>query len=157
MEYTINHVQYLFDELVKHLIVLSLDKDDQTELFRHGPSGYALGVELDTYYTLQKRHYLRHSLLNEEQVGQMDKLEEYVQKRMGKAHKSFWDKAPRHPGWDKVRLLARDCLKALEKEDWGIRVKYEYIKIYFEGREQWDGNGSASIRLVQPGKEDSAF
>ncbi|GGK86942.1 hypothetical protein ACD591_19790 [Rufibacter glacialis] len=130
-------VRKLFDELIKHLIVLSLPADYQKEYIGGGDTGDELALDFENYYILQKEQYLKYGLINHEQESQLDSIEAFFDERSGQEHLDFWEGVKTHSDWIKVREWAKECLEALGKQDYGINVRYEYEKNYFDGQEQW--------------------
>jgi hypothetical protein len=131
-----NLVQELFDGLLKHLIILSLPADYQKEYMGFGLTGDELALDFDTYYTLHKEQYLKEEFINQEQKIMLDALESFFEVRSGEHNEDFWEGVNSHSDWGTVRTMAKDCIDALGKQDYGIKVRYEYDKTYFDGQEQ---------------------
>jgi hypothetical protein len=130
-------IQRLFDGLVKHLIVLSLPADYQREYMGLGHTGDELALEFENYYTLHKEQYINQGLINKEQKSQLDYLDNFFDERSGKDHIEFWEEVKSHSDWELVRDAAKECIAALDKQEYGIKVKYDYEKNYFDGQEHW--------------------
>jgi len=141
-------VQRLFDNLIKHLIVLLLPADYQKEYFGFGHIGDELALEFENYYTLQKEQYLKYGLINQEQKVILDSLNTFFEERSGKEHEEFWEGVKNHSDWEIVRKLAKNSLELLGKAEYGIKVRYEYEKTYFDRQEQW-GMYSTKTELVK--------
>ncbi|MBC3541087.1 hypothetical protein ACFSC6_06670 [Rufibacter sediminis] len=141
-------VSKLFDELIKHLIVLSLPADYQKEYIGGGHTGDELALDFENCYVLQKEQYLSQGLINQEQLSLLDTLDDLFYERSGQEHLDFWEGVKTHSDWIQVRELAKGCLTALGKQDYGINVRYEYEKNYFDGEEQWVMH-SAKSELVK--------
>ena len=144
------HSRFLFRELVKHLIVLSLPAHVQKEIYPGSGLGNFLHVELDTYYALQKERYREHGLLDEAQSEQLHALEHYLNMQWNTGPDAFREEAPDHPGWEAVRQEAKNCLEALHKQAYGLKVKFEYTKWYFNGTEEAGRAYSTDVRLASP-------
>lgn len=141
-------VQSLFDELVKHLIVLSLPAEYQREYIGLGHTGDELAIDFDNYYTSRKEQYLKEGFINHEQSDLLDKLDSFFEERSGGHHEEFWEDVDSHSDWQKVRMKAKECLAALGKQDYGLKVKYESEKTYYSDQVQWNMH-STKTQLVK--------
>src|SRR5687767_13665697 len=112
-------VQYLYDELVKGLVVLSLPAQEQLEIHGADSAGTVMAVELDTYYRVQRSVYEQHNLLTPEAGRLLDELDGIFRTHTGPEGAIFRNGVHTHPAWADIRSLAAACLKAMGQEGTG--------------------------------------
>jgi len=141
-------VQKLFDELIKHLVVLSLPAEYQMEYIGLGDKGDELAFGFDNYYTSHKEQYLKEGFIHHEQAVLLDKMDSFFEERSGEHYEDFWEGVDIHSDWEKVRRKAKECIAALGKQDYGLRVRYESEKTYYNDQVQWESH-STKTELVK--------
>jgi len=145
-----DRVQEFFNELIKQLIIMSLKGKSQIEYFGLLNAGDELALDFDNFYSLKKEEYIFHNLLDQQQIKKLDELNEFLDERSGGKNANFWNNVETHEDWGKVRLLARECLRLLNKQGLGIKVKFNGEKTYFDNQEVWHSHGTKTELVLKP-------
>lgn len=121
-------LKWNYTEMLKVLIALSLEAEEQFNAYGDGPIGEEMALDFSNLYDDHRDGFLEEGLLNEEQVVALDALLDFFVERSGPQNEDFWLDVRMlsvHPDWVKVRKLAKDCLVVMGKDHLGIHVTIE--------------------------------
>jgi hypothetical protein len=123
-------LKWKFDELIKNLIVISFPANKQIEICGIGHPGDDIANDFDTYFNLSKFEYIKNNLLNDEQILELEKIDNFFNERSGKNNDGFWDNLESNSDWQILRQMAANCLKILKKDNLTItfKIKNKYTK-----------------------------
>lgn len=117
--------KYHYDELIKLLIILSLDSEVQLEAYGIGNVEDEIACDIETYFTLYKGKYLVEGYLDEKQLGSIEKIDKLITDYSKIPESKFWSHIETHEGWKSIRRLAKEALVLLGKEKAKIKVEVE--------------------------------
>lgn len=121
MDYT----KYHYDELIKLLIILSLDPEAQLEAYGMGSVEDEIACDMETYFALYKAKYLAEGYLDKIQLASIEKIDNLIAEYSRNPESGFWSHLETHEGWKSIRRLAKEALVSLGKETTRIKVQVE--------------------------------
>lgn len=118
-----------FKELIKNLIILSLPVKEQLDIMGYGCIGDEMAIDFGTYYSDRINEYIRNNIIDKEQKKYIDKIEDFFNERGGKdEYMGFWldnEELSTNSDWDKIRDMAKECLKVLKKDHLALKASIE--------------------------------
>ena len=137
-----NLVYWKFSEMIKILIIISLNASKQKEFIGIGAVADEMATDFDTYYTLECQNYINYGLINYEQKNKLDDLNNYFNKKSNPVDSNFWDdnKLDSNKDWEFVRKMSSDILTTLSKE----KLNIDYFR-----EEEYDELGKLVIQKTK--------
>lgn len=120
-----DYLKYNFEELLKVLVILSLDADTQLKACGIGSAEDELAIDLDNYYTRNRAAFIKGGYLSEDVAKEIDDLNLYFDKRSGNDDHGFWSEIETHEGWRVVRERAKLILVKMGKPNLSVRIDVE--------------------------------
>ena len=121
------------EELQIALLLMAEPATRQLEIFVNQCAGDVMAIAFENAYTLQKESLASRFSFNALQSESLDQINRYLTKKRDQEDESFWLNPTRlrvHPGWEEIRSLANQALRALN---------FEYLKLEIHRIQETDG------------------
>lgn len=131
-----------FGELIKCLILLSSEYNEQCKITRIGDVADEMAIDFETYYTEAKREYVKCGLITEDTQNKLEELDEFIEARSGSKNPNFWtdDALKENSDWNLIREYAKEILTSMG---------YQNLVIILNKSESIDSNGNLVSERVK--------
>lgn len=117
-----DYLNYHYEELLKLLVILSLDPEAQLETHTEDE----LAIEYESALVPRVEEYLSEGYFTETDIERLLEIDQFFEVRSGNDDDGFWSSIETHPDWILVRKMAKEVLKALGHEGIGITTEVDY-------------------------------
>jgi len=136
-----DNLLWLFEEMIKNLIALTLPLDEQINFYGVGATADEMLEDFYSFYVLNKDRFLERELITEESKKQLDDIDSLTDKWTEEKDQEFWFEMEKHQGdWDILREKAKVVLKLLNKDSLTVEIKHE---------NELDGKGNIVIQRTK--------
>ncbi|WP_069997172.1 hypothetical protein [Cellulosilyticum sp. I15G10I2] len=122
MDYTT--IEFLYEEFIISLVVMSLPGERQCQIVGYGCVGDEILLDFDHYYNDFKDIYFENGYLDLHQIEILDNFKEYLKKFDNLDEEFYWDhnQIINHPNWEELRIKTSALIQELFNDNYDVEI-----------------------------------